>query len=720
MADTPIRSLDEDRLERRPFAERIANRIDATRNGPSVVFGLAGPWGSGKTSVLHMVEEILERDDQYRDVWTVVTFAPWSAADTDGLTDEFYRAIAEAMPQTDAGNTARKLLKAAAPTVAAVSKVALTKAAEKYLGEGAVRDMATAGGEAIAEQLGSYDFDVQPDPFVNRFTKISTAIRKTGKTVLVIVDDLDRLHADELLSVMKAVRLLGRFDRVHYLLSYDDTTVVDILEQTDLARHSRSRARDYLEKIIQYPFVLPPIQESHLADELRTCMEQVAQNHCLSIAPPDGHSLDAASYVRKVIPHRTKLTLRSIYRLFNQADVLITLVGPSEIHLIDATLITALRLRHPDLYHNLPRWQHDLLSSSTSAKATEQDWRTRITETTGLKSDKDVDEVYQCLVALFPKMEHPPTLMAPRHPRSCRISDRNYFDRYFAFRIPTDDISDDTVRTEYQHLLDHGTWPDNSAVLPYIVNDNNRNNLVRTKLEMHNDLIDEATSPQSAAAAIALTTSLAPEEPSLRFFEWTTVLHPLLRRAVCTASTPTEAEQIVLDYRTTCGLVAITELLAHPPYISPAAELAQIEQATTSIHNEVLDIVVDDLTTDRTQEQRRLNSVLTFLDYLDHTKLWPQLRDRIDPMLDTGTITQGDLAARFVSIYSNDEIGEFRVNEFDKLIPRASWRADQFSADTTTTLHDTTLASCAIHAARQVRKILDAQAAQQANPAPPP
>ncbi|MBM4570413.1 hypothetical protein GS489_08575, partial [Rhodococcus hoagii] len=111
-------------------------------------------------------------------------------------------------------------------------------------------------------------------PFAERFTKISNAIRKTGKNILVIVDDIDRLHSDELLSVMKAVRLLGRFDGVHYLLSYDEQTLLGVLEQTDLAGNSRPRARDYLEKIVQYPFTLPPLQESHLADELRTHIGQ--------------------------------------------------------------------------------------------------------------------------------------------------------------------------------------------------------------------------------------------------------------------------------------------------------------------------------------------------------------------------------------------------------------------------------------------------------------
>ncbi|NKU66791.1 hypothetical protein GS891_28215 [Rhodococcus hoagii] len=54
--DAPIRSKSEDRLERAPFAERITERIHASRTGPSVVFGLVGPWGGGKSSVLEMIK----------------------------------------------------------------------------------------------------------------------------------------------------------------------------------------------------------------------------------------------------------------------------------------------------------------------------------------------------------------------------------------------------------------------------------------------------------------------------------------------------------------------------------------------------------------------------------------------------------------------------------------------------------------------------------------
>jgi hypothetical protein len=50
---------------------------------------------------------------------------------------------------------------------------------------------------------------------------------------LVVVDDIDR-HADELQSVVKAVRLLGRFD---------EKTVLDVLESSDIAKSDQTCAR---------------------------------------------------------------------------------------------------------------------------------------------------------------------------------------------------------------------------------------------------------------------------------------------------------------------------------------------------------------------------------------------------------------------------------------------------------------------------------------------
>ncbi len=272
--DVEIKYLRQDRLGRADFSRRIAKRIRRAGDGPSVVFGLAGPWGSGKSSVLNMITEVLE--ETHSDYWSVVSFTPWSAGDPLALTEEFYNAIASAMPTSPDGETAKRLLAAAAPAGAAALKVLGTSLVEKYVGKGFVKDALDAVTDTVADQAGDFVSDVEPDPFSRRFTKISEAIGKTGKNFLVIVDDVDRLHSDELLSVMKAVRLLGRFDRVHYLLSYDEETVIDVLVETDLARAKRRRASKYLEKIVQYPFVLPPIQMQRLATEFRDQLRGIA------------------------------------------------------------------------------------------------------------------------------------------------------------------------------------------------------------------------------------------------------------------------------------------------------------------------------------------------------------------------------------------------------------------------------------------------------------
>ena len=60
--DVPLGYQDEDQLGRRAFADRVAQRIAAAGTGPSIVFGLAGPWGSGKSSTLNMIRGVVEKN----------------------------------------------------------------------------------------------------------------------------------------------------------------------------------------------------------------------------------------------------------------------------------------------------------------------------------------------------------------------------------------------------------------------------------------------------------------------------------------------------------------------------------------------------------------------------------------------------------------------------------------------------------------------------------
>jgi predicted KAP-like P-loop ATPase len=62
--DVPIHTSDEDEFDRAPFARRIAQTIVGRRDPSSLVLGIYGPWGEGKTSVLNLIRTTLG------DIWS--------------------------------------------------------------------------------------------------------------------------------------------------------------------------------------------------------------------------------------------------------------------------------------------------------------------------------------------------------------------------------------------------------------------------------------------------------------------------------------------------------------------------------------------------------------------------------------------------------------------------------------------------------------------------
>src|SRR5438046_787733 len=82
--DKPLQTADEDRLVFRPVAARIAASLvnHASENG--LVVGLEGAWGSGKSSLLFLIEQDLKSVSE-ADRPAVVNFRPWLIRERDSL-----------------------------------------------------------------------------------------------------------------------------------------------------------------------------------------------------------------------------------------------------------------------------------------------------------------------------------------------------------------------------------------------------------------------------------------------------------------------------------------------------------------------------------------------------------------------------------------------------------------------------------------------------------
>lgn len=92
-SDLPISSRSEDRFNRWHFAKRIADTL-AIRNDPSsLVVGLYGPWGDGKTSTLQLMVDALRAQPQV----VVVRFNPWYFQSEEKLLTGFFATLAESL-----------------------------------------------------------------------------------------------------------------------------------------------------------------------------------------------------------------------------------------------------------------------------------------------------------------------------------------------------------------------------------------------------------------------------------------------------------------------------------------------------------------------------------------------------------------------------------------------------------------------------------------------
>ena len=77
----------------------------------------------------------------------------------------------------------------------------------------------------------------------------------------MLIDDIDRLDRDEIMTMLKMVRLSANFPNVIYLLAFDEERVGRVAGLAWV----EADGRQFLEKIIQYPFSLPAVGSDRLA-----------------------------------------------------------------------------------------------------------------------------------------------------------------------------------------------------------------------------------------------------------------------------------------------------------------------------------------------------------------------------------------------------------------------------------------------------------------------
>ena len=263
--DTPIKAREQDLIGRAPFAESLADILESAAGPESLVVGLYGSWGSGKTSVINLVENALSRkDDDGKAGISVVRFEPWNYLTAEQLLAQFLEEVRNALDKDAHGR--RKLcgkLRGKRPEVlnafAAYSEALLMTAgaAASLAGVPLAGVAVPAFGNRLTSRLRkSADRSASVSAKKQR---LEEELLKFDGRVVVIIDDIDRLSNDQVRMVFQLVASLAKLPKINYLLSFDEEVVTRALSEVQ-----KCDGAEYLEKVVQVPVRLPSISSGDL------------------------------------------------------------------------------------------------------------------------------------------------------------------------------------------------------------------------------------------------------------------------------------------------------------------------------------------------------------------------------------------------------------------------------------------------------------------------
>ena len=248
ISDEEIRNEEDDLLATKGQAKSFAETVLASGAHSGLVFGVDGPWGVGKTSFINLAERYW---DAAADQVIVCRFEPLRYASEPDLADRLIRDLTAAIQSKVFAPEFR-------PAASRYSRLIKGKADVSFLG---FKLSLEPSQETVDELLDDID----------------EVLRRIGRCVIIVIDDLDRLDAKTTNNVLFATRRTFKLSQATYVLCYDTEVLAD-------SKDEGSRAREFLEKFVTVKLSLF-VDSTSIRDFLRRDWERAESQ--LGLVPSD-------------------------------------------------------------------------------------------------------------------------------------------------------------------------------------------------------------------------------------------------------------------------------------------------------------------------------------------------------------------------------------------------------------------------------------------------
>lgn len=415
IADDPIETKKKDLLNRHPLAKRIALSISRFRGERSFAIGIEGQWGCGKTSFVNLILEELETSSNI----LKVEFNPWNFSDQDQLITDLFNSIINVL---ESDETIKK------------SRSETVKKIKRYFPK-----LLRGSSMNLGPPFLNFDLNLEGlmgDPLEKQKKEIGDLLKKIRKTIVIVVDDIDRLDGRETMLVFKLVKMTASFSNTVFLLAYDRDKVSGLISEQGMP------GEEYLKKIVQLGFALPEIAPEDLSRILFDDIDATIRGF------DSGHWDDVRwgnlfhSGFKELFQ-----TVRDVKRYINSLRLDFEIIGADEVNTVDFLGVEAIRVFAPKVYSAMAS-EKSVFAYTGSYENPDPDSRKETFEKIIEKSPEGLSNLIGGIIErLFPQMSSNYDFSFQQTwRRELRVCSEDVFDKYFSLAIPSTALSERSLK----------------------------------------------------------------------------------------------------------------------------------------------------------------------------------------------------------------------------------------------------------------------------------
>ncbi|SIT13024.1 KAP family P-loop NTPase fold protein [Chryseobacterium gambrini] len=253
--------------------------------------GIYGDWGSGKSSLMKMIEKKYENEENI----LVIKFNGWLFEGYEDAKSVLMGRIVDEI--INKRTFSEKAIKYAAKLLKRIDWIKVAGSSLKYGMSFLTLGPVGLAGVSLADAMGKMsdgdyekyikerqgkeieDSDESLRNNIQEFHKNFESLIDETKIdkIIVFIDDLDRCSPDTIIGTLEAIKLFLFTKKTAFVIGADERLIKYAVKRRfpELAGENLEIGRDYLEKLIQYPIRIPPLNKIELTTYVNLLFSQL-------------------------------------------------------------------------------------------------------------------------------------------------------------------------------------------------------------------------------------------------------------------------------------------------------------------------------------------------------------------------------------------------------------------------------------------------------------